>query len=97
MKRPRPRAHCPRCDESVPTLLPWSGWKTAWRVWVGGAGLMFLTLPFFVWDPCVAQPSVMLYLTAGGILWNQRRRAAVCGRCSLELGGGTATERVNSP
>lgn len=46
---------------------------------------LFAALPFFVWDPCLAQPSVMVYLAAGGLLWGQRRRRPICLRCSLEL------------
>ncbi|HBQ15234.1 MAG TPA: hypothetical protein DEF51_30295 [Myxococcales bacterium] len=77
--------YCPRCDEDVRVIAPWSGWPKAWRAWLGGLGVMAVAAPFVAWDFCVMQPSMMAYLLAGGIVRHHARARPVCRRCSLEL------------
>lgn len=80
--------YCRRCDDAVPVIRPWRGWKPAWLVWkIGLVGVVALA-PFLASDFCVMLPSMMLYLAAGGSLRAFAKQRPVCRRCSLELDEG---------
>ena len=82
---PDRQQYCPRCDEVVSPIRPWRGWPAAWRAWIAGFFVVLALTPFIAWDFCIMQPSIMLYLAAGGTLWRLSRERPVCNRCSLEL------------
>lgn len=69
----------------MPAIVPWRGWPFAWRAWIAGLLVMLAAAPFIAWDFCVVQPSMMLYLTAGGLVRQLAREKPVCSACSLEL------------
>jgi hypothetical protein len=77
--------YCSRCDDHVRAIRPWRGWPFAWRAWWVGLALIACVLPFMILDFCFTQPTVMLYLTAGGLIRAFAREKPVCSTCSLEL------------
>jgi hypothetical protein len=85
--------YCPRCDEDVPIIAPWRGWKYALGAWYAVIGFLVVLFPFYAFDYCVLLPSVMLIAFAGGPLLRFAREKPVCRHCSFELDprrGGTA-------
>lgn len=78
---------CRRCDDLVPAILPWKGWKQAWWVWCGVMGTMVFLFPFIASDFCVMLPSLMAMIIAGGPTYRLSREKPVCSRCSLPLDG----------
>lgn len=89
--------YCRRCDDRVDPVLPWAGWRPAWRAWIVGLLAFMGLMPFMIGDFCVTQPSFMLYLVGGSILRRESRQPPLCGTCSLPLDatehGGTKIRR----
>lgn len=87
------RLYCRRCDDAVPYVAPWEGWRYAWWAWVGMMGVLVLAFPIMASDYCVMIPTMMGIIVAGGPLYRLRHERPTCAICSLELdrrGGGTA-------
>jgi hypothetical protein len=79
--------HCPRCDDRVPVLRPWRGWRPARIAWWVGAVIWVSLFPIIAGDYCVMLPSFMAYLIAGGPIHSMAKQKIQCRRCSLELDG----------
>jgi hypothetical protein len=88
--------YCRRCDDAVPVIVPWSGWKPALYVWYVMMGFLVLLFPVMASDYCVMIPTMMALILAGSPLHRYAREKPVCLRCSLELDdarGGTGIHR----
>jgi hypothetical protein len=83
--------YCPRCDSSVGVIRVWHGWKWCWRVWLGGLIVLLAMTPLIAYDFCILIPGMMVYISAGGPLWQLSRTRPVCRKCSLELMEGETT------
>ncbi|MGF1468712.1 MAG: hypothetical protein ACFCGT_21510 [Sandaracinaceae bacterium] len=77
--------YCPRCDDRVPTVEPWRGWRWIWRAWVVGLVGVIAALPFIIWEPCLAPTLTVTYLSAAGVVYRCAKARPVCRICSLEL------------
>lgn len=80
-----PRGFCPRCDEEVPILRPWPGFRVLWWAWCGVVSLLAVLLPFYFLDVCVMVPSAMLIALAGGPLRRLSSERPICRVCSAEI------------
>lgn len=85
MASERGALYCGRCDDSVPAIRVWHGWKWCWRVWLWGLAIMLALTPLLAYDFCVLIPGMMAYMVAGSPLFQLARTRPVCSRCSLEL------------
>lgn len=85
MSASEPTMHCRRCDEVVPVIKPWRGWKPSLYVWYGAIVVLVFLSPFMASDFCAMIPTMMTIILAGSPLHRLAKEKPVCRVCSLEL------------
>ena len=79
--------YCPRCDDAVAVISPWSGWRHARTAWWVTLGIVLLVFPIAAADYCVMMPTLMGIVLAGGPLHRLAKQRPICTVCSLEIEG----------
>ena len=80
--------YCRRCDDAVPVITAWRGWRALRAAWWVGVALLLVLFPVIGADYCVMTPSALGFAFAGGTLHRLANEKPVCRVCSLPLDPG---------